>query len=295
MDLIEEIKKLKALLDQGVITKVEFETLKTRLLLNDALRLTTLPPEKVQGNSNAKEGAIVDNEYASETKELSENKEDKTQSTIIEETLSSPKVSNNNDETETPSQRTTNHFAFVVVVALLFTLIVIFKLGFIAVLIPPAILIWQFGIRSKDYVGFSFFKPFIVYFTAIVIGIEAGNGLRSLFGLPYQGLEGMLEVLYILPSIIGLIALIISFRKLPKCSHCNKRFGLQLINQTGFTNSSFISKGNYNIYDKNGDKVFEYEAPTQYDTLIYDNHYICRFCNHKSILASGHVVSSSQL
>lgn len=258
MDKIDEIMRLKSLLDQGAITIEEFFEVKKKIISNET--------------------------YAVENHDT--DPQTSTQSKIIDEATNVP---------ETSSKKSSNHIAFVLIVTSLFILIVIFKLGFIAVLLPPAVLIWLYGFGSRDDVGFNFFKPFIIYFIAIVIGIEAGNGLRSIFEIPTPDLEGFGVALYVIPSVIGLIALIYSFRRLPKCSHCNKRFGLQLINQTGFTNSSFIGTGRYNIYDKYGDRAFEYEAPTQYDTLLYYNHYMCRFCYRMTTLTSGQIVSSSQL
>jgi hypothetical protein len=126
----------------------------------------------------------------------------------------------------------------------------------------------RFGNRK----GLFFYAPYILF--------TLGMTLVIIFMLRAGDKDSLTTISTLVPimSIIEIIAFLIEYFSMPKCSHCKKRLRMKLMNQADFATYDYTGTKSYDIKSNSGEKIGEYDAPVSRTAYTFTSKYLCGYC-----------------
>jgi len=126
----------------------------------------------------------------------------------------------------------------------------------------------KIGVRK----GLFFSAPYILFTTGMTLVI--------IFMLRAGDKDSITTISTLVPimSIIEIIAFLIEYFSMPKCSNCKKRLRMNLMNQADFDSFEYVGTKSYDIKSNSGEKIGEYDAPETRTAYTFTSKYLCGYC-----------------
>lgn len=290
MDKIEEIKKLKELLDNGAITPEEFNSIKQEIL--EFKDVKTPSPQLINPSADTFQKIKKTSKNEQTNKEIEGTSEKEIKKTKSKKSGDSTNNSEIDDELEVLKKREDflmeraekkrNNFMTLqyLILALALTFSGNFLLWNIKELIPGGfgiillfttmiVIIWaMLSFRSR--VGFVFLLPYIIYFIAtygFFLGVYEGNAPAGLFYIFWGA---------------AIIFFLLEYFLTPKCPWCRKRLWMGSGWRDVRDSYEYIGTKEYEVKSKTGNVVGRFEGPVSRTSSYFIEHHICSYCRNSS-------------
>lgn len=269
MEIIDELTRLEALLNEGAISQDEFKMLKKNIIsesLNE--NLTQNKPKKKT------EKAVLE----SKSQGLGEKQ-------VLKDTKTNQTVKNTRKKDNYKVKRLIFLLGIAILVIISLTTDPVY--GVLIGLFGGLIAIFWGALTWGQRYLFFFYAPYILFTISSILfsccsficGEEEVDDMDIV----------IMTILLCMFLIAELLTFLFEYIPKPKCSNCGKRLGMMKISESDFSRYDYIGTKSYDIRSKSGEKIGEYEGPVSRTSYYFTGYYQCKYCkDYTSMRESSH-------
>lgn len=272
MEKIEEIKKAKRLLDDGLINEEEFKVIKSEILSEPS---DTNQELKTQSRKKSKQKSTKPIPALEEDIKQSRQNKENLKAKLENEKKTQVKDEKSNLDFKLKRYRqieSIKKWVFFLVLLLMLIYTTNLKpndygiIGFIGSGIAFFWLIIKWGRRY----GFFFWAPYILFATSNILFVKGVFGNDPEFNV--------INIFLFFLGVTFLVFLYEYYRIQAKCTYCGKRVGMKYFGESGSSSYNYIGSKSYDIRSNSGEKIGSYEGPVNRTVHNYTAHYVCQYC-----------------